>query len=100
MKQKKIPVRMCVSCHESKPKKELIRVVRLPDKVIAESNDGREICIDLTGKMAGRGAYICNNAECFKNAKKSKRLDKALETTIDDSIYDELIRQMEGINDR
>ena len=54
MKVKKIPLRMCTGCMEMKPKKELIRVVK--------SQDG-DVSVDLTGKKAGRGAYICKNID-------------------------------------
>lgn len=57
MKQRKIPQRMCVGCGEMKTKKELMRVVALPTG---------EIELDRTGKKSGRGAYVCNNPECFK----------------------------------
>lgn len=78
MKEKKIPERRCVGCGISFPKKELIRVVRLPD-------GGAEL--DPTGKKAGRGAYICRSAECLKKARKAKRLERSLEVTISDEIY-------------
>lgn len=81
MKQKKIPMRRCCGCNEQKPKKELIRVVR--------SAEG-EISLDLTGKASGRGAYICNNLECLKKARKSRRIDRTFEITIPDGIYDKM----------
>ncbi len=81
MKQKKIPMRRCCGCNEQKPKKELIRVVR--------SAEG-EISLDLTGKASGRGAYICNNLECLKKARKSRRIDRTFEITIPDEIYDKM----------
>lgn len=87
IKVKKIPQRMCTGCMQMKPKKELIRVVK---------NKEGEISIDLTGKKPGRGAYICKNIECLKNAYKTKRLDKNLETKLSDEIYDKL---KEEIND-
>lgn len=83
MKEKKIPERRCVGCGISFPKKDLIRVVRLPD-------GGAEL--DPTGKKAGRGAYICRSAECLKKAKKAKRLERNLEVTISDEVYEELER--------
>ncbi len=70
-----------------KPKKELIRIVR--DKEGSTS-------VDFTGKKAGRGAYICKNADCFEKAKKGKRLEKAFEAKIDDTVYDTLKMQLEG----
>lgn len=85
MKQRKIPLRMCLGCKEMKAKKELIRVVR--------NNEG-EISIDLVGKKPGRGAYICRSADCLEKAIKAKRLEKAFETTIGSEIYDDLKNQL------
>ncbi len=81
MKVKKIPQRMCTGCMEMKPKKELIRVVK---------NKENEISIDLHGKKPGRGAYICRNIRCLEKAVKTKRLERNLETKINDEIYDKL----------
>ena len=81
MKQKKIPLRKCTGCGEQKPKKELVRVVKTPDG---------EILLDLTGKASGRGAYICNNAECLNKARKSKRIDRTFEMTIPDEVYKQM----------
>ncbi|HHU64317.1 MAG TPA: YlxR family protein [Clostridiales bacterium] len=77
-KKRKIPMRMCLGCKNSYPKKELIRVVR--------TNQG-DIKIDLTGKVSGRGAYICKNFSCFDKAYKSKSFDRALNSKINDEIY-------------
>ncbi len=65
MRPRKVPLRKCVACQEMMPKKELIRIVRTPDGAIL---------IDLTGKKAGRGAYLCGKVSCFKLAKKAKHL--------------------------
>jgi len=81
MKPRKVPLRKCIACQEMMPKKELIRVVRTPDEQVA---------IDLTGKKAGRGAYLCGKVACFKLAKKSKAFDRALKITVDPAIYDQL----------
>ncbi len=81
MKQKKIPLRKCLGCGESKPKKDLVRVVR--------SAEG-EVSLDLTGKKSGRGAYICHNISCLQKAKKSKRIERALECAIPDDVYDSM----------
>lgn len=78
---KKIPQRKCLGCNISKDKKELIRVVK--------SSEG-EVSIDLTGKKAGRGAYICHDVKCLKLAQKAKRLDRAFEIPIESEIYDKL----------
>lgn len=75
---KKIPMRMCVGCKEMKPKKELVRVVR---------NSAGEVQVDKTGKLPGRGAYICLSNECLQKAKKTKALERALENKIEADIY-------------
>lgn len=79
MKPKKIPMRMCLGCGESKPKRELVRIVKSPEG---------EISLDFTGKKSGRGAYICRDSECLKKARKNKRLEKSFSCRIDDSIYE------------
>ena len=78
---KKIPLRTCMGCNSKKPKKELIRIVK--DK---ENN----ISIDRTGKLDGRGAYICDNIECLEKVIKSKRLERVLEVQISEEIYHNL----------
>lgn len=85
MKQKKIPMRRCTGCNEQKPKNQLIRVVKSPEN---------EISLDLTGKKSGRGAYICNNIECLRKARKSRRIDRTFEMTIPDEVYDSLEEQI------
>ena len=80
-KKRKIPERQCLGCNEHKPKLELIRVVRSPDG---------EISLDLTGKKSGRGAYICRSKKCLMKARKSKRIDKALDVSVPDEVYDRM----------
>jgi predicted RNA-binding protein YlxR (DUF448 family) len=70
---KHIPMRTCVSCRTSKPKRELLRVVRTPDG---------HVQLDATGKKAGRGAYLCAKLSCWENALKRKRLEGEFEVTI------------------
>ena len=78
-----------------KPKKELVRVVKAPEKV-DENNvvTGGEISIDLTGKKPGRGAYVCKSIECLRKAQKSRRLEKAFSCKIPDEVYNELEAQL------
>lgn len=78
---KKIPQRTCVGCGTSKPKQDLLRIVK--------ENNGK-IFIDKTGKAQGRGAYICNNVECLNKLIKTKRLEKSFEMKIDSEIYENL----------
>ena len=80
-KAKKIPMRQCLGCNEHSPKRELIRVVRTPEG---------EVVTDLTGKKNGRGAYLCPKAACLRKAQKSKRLERALECSIPDTVFDSI----------
>ena len=84
--QKKIPQRQCMGCRERKAKREMIRVVR--------GTDG-SVSLDFGGKMNGRGAYICPNGECLKKAQRSKALDRALEVTIPEEVYERLHKEIE-----
>lgn len=87
VKPRKIPQRQCVGCREMKDKKELLRVVRTPEG---------DIRLDGRGKASGRGAYVCPNVTCLKKARKSKALERALDTPIPEAVYDALEAQMGG----
>jgi uncharacterized protein len=82
LKTKKIPMRMCIACRESKPKKELVRVVA----------DGGALSADETGKAHGRGAYICPDVECLEKARKTKAFDRALETAMSEDAFNSIKR--------
>ena len=82
MKNKKIPLRKCVISGEQLPKKDLIRVVK---------NKELGVLVDQTGKVNGRGAYLKRDKQVILKAQKTKKLEKHLETTIEDSIYQELL---------
>jgi len=84
---KKIPIRKCIGCGEQKSKKELIRVVK---------NKENEVFIDFTGKANGRGAYICPDYKCFDIAIKKNSFNRALDTQIDDKIYNDLKESLDG----
>jgi len=83
---KKIVQRTCTGCNEKKDKKELIRIVI--------NND--EILVDETGKLPGRGAYICDNIECLEKAIKTRRLERTLKSSIDEKIYKDIRGVMIG----
>ncbi|EIJ79622.1 RNase P modulator RnpM [Bacillus methanolicus] len=85
-KQKKVPMRKCVATGEMKPKKELVRIVRSKEGVVS---------IDPTGKKSGRGAYLSKDKEAILLAKKKNILANHLQTTIDETIYDELLELIE-----
>ena len=78
---KKVPLRKCVGCQLMKEKKELLRVVKAEDDSIR---------IDLTGKMNGRGAYLCKSQDCLKKAVKGHGLERSLKCKITDAVYEQL----------
>lgn len=84
---RKVPTRRCTGCGEHFPKPELIRIVRLPEG---------EIRLDLTGKISGRGAYICKNTACLKKCRKGERLERSLECKIPDEVYERLAEELEN----
>ena len=90
MTPKKIPMRKCLGCGEMLPQKALVRVVKTKIK----SDDGEEesftLSLDLVGKKAGRGAYICKKSECFKLARKAKRFERALSCQIPEEIFNQM----------
>ena len=85
--QKKIPQRQCMGCRERKEKRQMIRVVR--------TTEG-DVRLDFSGKLNGRGAYICPNPECLQKARKSKSLERSLEVPIPEEVYNRLEKEMEG----
>ncbi len=87
--QKKIPQRQCMGCRERKAKKELIRIVRGTDGTVS---------VDFSGKLNGRGAYICPDPECLRKAQRAKALERSLETPIPSEVYDRLAKEMEALN--
>ena len=95
MQKKKIPMRKCMGCGEMLPKRELVRVVKTKISEDEEGNEQYEISLDLTGKKAGRGAYICKSAECLKKARKAKRFERALEIQIPEEVYDRMTEEIE-----
>ncbi|MDR2183319.1 MAG: YlxR family protein [Clostridiales bacterium] len=77
--RKKPPVRRCVGCREMKNKAQLVRIVR--------NTDESGFAVDDTGKSAGRGAYICKDAACFKKAVKSGGFERSFKQKIPQEVY-------------
>ena len=88
MKEKKVPMRMCVGCREMKPKKELLRVVKSPDGAVS---------IDATGRKPGRGAYVCRSAECLKRAIKQRQLERAFECPLGEETHASLLQALNDL---
>lgn len=84
-KEKKIPLRKCAVCGEHRAKGELVRVVRTPEG---------EVRIDLTGKLNGRGVYLCRSAACVKKAEKTRRLSSSLSCEVAPDVYEALISEV------
>lgn len=77
MKPRKVPERTCVGCRTVRPKRELVRIVRTPDK---------QVTVDHTGKLSGRGAYVCPDAKCLELASKGRRLERALQHPVPEDV--------------
>lgn len=89
MKNKKVPMRQCVGCRELRNKKDLMRILRTPDN---------NVIFDDTGRMNGRGAYICPSVECLKKARRTKAIERSLDISIPDEVYDAIERQMSELD--
>lgn len=85
---KKIPMRQCIGCGEMKGKKEMMRVIKTAED---------DICLDVTGKKNGRGAYLCISKECLQKARKNKGLERSFKMSIPEDIYDTLDKEFEAI---
>ncbi len=79
--QKKTPLRKCLGCQEMKNKKGLIRIVK---------NKEDQFFVDATGKLNGRGAYICQAESCLEMAIKNKGLERSFQSKIPDDVYEQL----------
>jgi len=86
MRLRKTPVRTCVACRTSDDKMGLVRIVRTA---------AGEVEVDLTGKMPGRGAYLCPSSECLRRAIKEKRLSRALRTEVPENAINKLKETIE-----
>ena len=88
MTTKKVPMRMCTACREMKPKRELVRIVK--------TSEG-EIKLDTSGKLNGRGAYICKDKECLKKAQKINALSRAFSMNVSEEIYNQLQTEFDNL---
>ena len=84
MNKKHVPMRRCAGCMESKPKAQLVRIV----------DQGENITVDRTGRMNGRGMYICPKDECLDLAWKKNAVKRNFKRDIEreqlDAVYSEL----------
>ena len=87
MEAKKIPMRTCIACRTEKPKKELIRIVKTKDGVFS---------LDKTGKVSGRGAYLCDDNACALKIINKKLLSRAFEMEVPLEVYEKLRGELFG----
>ena len=85
---KKIPLRQCVGCGEMKGKKDMMRVLKTAED---------EICLDLSGKKNGRGAYVCKSKDCLQKAGKNKGLERSFKMSIPKEVYETLEKEFENL---
>ncbi|MBR2012757.1 MAG: YlxR family protein [Clostridia bacterium] len=78
-------MRMCLCCREMKPKRELVRVVL---------NKEGQISVDLTGKAAGRGAYLCRETQCVAKLLKTRALDRGFSRKVEEDVYEQLQKEL------
>ena len=88
---KKVPLRQCIGCGEMKGKKDMMRVLRTAEG---------DICLDITGKKNGRGAYLCMSGECLQKARKNKGLERSFKMSIPEEVYNTLDKEFETIETR
>lgn len=85
---KKVPLRQCIGCGEMKGKKEMMRVIKTPQG---------DICLDITGKKNGRGAYLCMQKECLQRARKNKGLERSFKMSIPEEVYITLDKEFDAV---
>ena len=85
---KKVPLRQCLGCGEMKGKKDMMRVLKTTED---------EICLDVTGKKNGRGAYVCRSRECLQKARKNKGLERSFKMSIPNEVYDTLEKEFDSL---
>lgn len=86
----KVPMRRCVGCMESKPKKEMIRIT---------AYEG-DVTLDLTGKAKGRGAYLCPSGSCLNKALKKNALQRSFSENIDEEKMEVLVKELTAYEEK
>ncbi len=87
MQEKKVPMRTCIACRQEKPKREMLRICKSP---------AGEISLDFSGKLSGRGAYVCPCETCIKRLSKGQLLKKVFSAPVDESVYRRLEEEFFG----
>jgi predicted RNA-binding protein YlxR (DUF448 family) len=87
-RRKHVPQRTCVACRTVRPRRDLVRVVRTPEGVVV---------LDETGKLNGRGAYLCRQRSCLEAALAQRQLERALKTSLTAETKSKLKEYAEGL---
>lgn len=82
---------MCIGCREMKEKKQLLRIVHTPEG---------EIKLDPTGRMSGRGAYICRQKECMEKAIRQHQIERAFSCGVSPDVYEQLRQQLQSLDEQ
>jgi len=82
-----LPQRSCVACRQVRAKGELVRIVRTPQG---------EMRLDQTGKLAGRGAYLCRDQKCLEQALKQGKLGRALAVPVPAEVMEAVRESLAG----
>ncbi|MFN2466008.1 MAG: RNase P modulator RnpM [Candidatus Dormibacteria bacterium] len=77
-----MPSRTCVACRTERPKRDLVRLV---------TGASGEVLVDRTGKLNGRGAYLCQGPECWTLAHRRKAVERALKVSLDEAAWQNLL---------
>ncbi len=78
MEPRKVPMRTCIACRTEQPKREMVRVCKSPEGVIS---------LDFSGKLPGRGAYVCKQEACIKKLGQKKLLARAFSMPVGPEVY-------------
>ena len=87
-RRKHVPQRTCVACRTTRPKRDLVRVVRTPEG---------EVMVDETSKRSGRGAYVCRQRDCWEKALAQRQLERALKVTLTVEVQAQLREYASGL---
>ena len=80
-----VPLRMCIVCRTMKPKNELFKIVKTPDNTIVP---------DKTGKLPGRGAYVCTDGSCISRLQKTKALERAFHCPVHTDVFQTIMKEL------
>ena len=84
-----VPLRTCIICGRKAPKRSLARIV-------ADAEGG--IAVDSTGRLPGRGTYVCADGSCVDRGLKRGRLEYALRTKLGNEDWTRILAAVEALS--